>query len=394
MRFLLSGVNVHVLLPVAALLLALSGQNGFAVLAAEPKDAAAQGQASPGGKGGHEGHDHATEGKAEARKPDADAEHAGHDHAKKEPEGKDEHKDEEPHEDHADEKGSDEDHGDEGGKDEHGHDEASAARLSVDKLSHAGVTFAPAESGHVDDGVQLLGTVRPDGDRLAHITARFPGIVREVRASVGDSVRAGDILAIVESSESLAPYELKTLIGGTIIEKHLTRGEAVDRERQAFIVADLSNVWVQLSIYQNDLERVSVGDRVHVRAGQEEAVAEGVITYITPGVDDKTRTATARVTLPNPDRRWRPGMFVVAYVLTPHPSEVIVPTSAIQQIEGKSVVFVAEDDEVEPRTVTLGHRGETVVEVLTGLRAGERVASTNTFLLKAELGKSEAEHEH
>ena len=123
-------------------------------------------------------------------------------------------------------------------------------------------------------------------------------------------------------------------------------------------------------------------------------MAEGTITYITPGVDDETRTATARVTLDNAARQWRPGMFVVAYALTPHPAEVVVPATAIQSLEGKSVVFVAEKEEVAPREVTLGHRGETVVEVLTGLKVGERVAATNTFLLKAELGKSEAEHSH
>jgi cobalt-zinc-cadmium efflux system membrane fusion protein len=284
-------------------------------------------------------------------------------------------------------------HGD-GEKDEHGHDEHSAARLSLEKLQHAGVTFAVAEAGHVDDGVQLLGTVRPDGDRLAHITPRFAGIVRDVRASVGDVVEPGQILGVIESSESLAPYDLKTLIGGTIIEKHLTRGEAVDRDRQAFIVADLSRVWVHLSVYQKDLKRVAIGDRVHVRASQEDAMAEGTITYITPGVDDETRTATARVTLDNAARQWRPGMFVVAYALTPHPAEVVVPATAVQTLEGKSVVFVAEKDEVAPREVTLGHRGETVIEVLTGLKVGERVAATNTFLLKAELGKSEAEHSH
>lgn len=278
--------------------------------------------------------------------------------------------------------------------DEHGHHDRESSSLSVKALEHGGVTFTEADSGHVDDGVELLGTARPNGDHLAHITPRFPGIVREVRANVGDNVKAGAVLAVIESSESLSTYELKTLIDGTIIAKHLTRGEAVDREKQAFVIADLSTVWVNLSIYQKDIERVRVGELVHVKASQESAVAEGTITYLTPGLDDRTRTATARVVLPNPDRRWRPGMFVVAYVLSPHPAGVVVPSSAIQTLEGQTVVFVAEGDQVEPRPVVLGHRGKTVVEIVSGLRTGERVAATNTFLLKAELGKSEAEHDH
>ena len=327
--------------------------------------------------------DHADHREGEGKEP---AGHAGEKHEDEHKHGEDKHDD---HGDHGDEKkGS----GDPNGHDERGHGEA--AELSAEKLEHAGVTFTEVGPGHVDDGVQLLGTVHPNGDRLAHITPRFPGIVRESQKKVGDVVRTGEVLAVVESSESLAPYELKTLIDGTIIEKHLTRGEAVDRDKQAFVVADLSSVWVELSIYQRDLERVRMGDTVRVRAGDKGAAAEGSIAYITPGVDETMRTATARVVLPNPEGRWRIGTFVEAFVVSPHAAALVVPTAAIQTLEGKSVVFVAEGDRVEPRTVTLGHRGETLIEVLSGAESGDRVATANSFLLKAELGKSEAEHAH
>lgn len=343
----------------------------------------------------HEGHDHGAQGdhgeqkvqgaQEESGKGEEESEHEAHgDHeGHGEAEEKGEHGDHEGHGE-AEEKGG---HGEHAGED-------AQSGLSVAKLLHAGVVFASAESAHVDDGVQLLGTIRPDGDRLAHVTPRFPGIVREVRVVAGAEVQAGDVMAVLESSDSLAPYELKALIAGTVIEKHLTRGESVDRDKQAFVVADLSTVWVNLSVYQKDLERVRVGDRVQVRAPQGETASEGTITYITPGVDEDTRTATARVALPNTDRRWRPGMFVVAYALALHPADLVVPTSAIQTLEGRTVVFVAVGDAVEPRPVVLGHRGETVVEVLDGLQRGERVATQNTFLLKAELGKNEAKHEH
>lgn len=282
-------------------------------------------------------------------------------------------------------------HDEEDGHGEQGHGEA--AELSIDKLERAGVTFSTVGPGHVDNGVQLLGTVRPNGNQLAHITPRFPGIVRESKKNVGDTVRAGDLLAIVESSESLSTYELRTLIDGTIIERHLTRGEAIDRERQAFVVADLSTVWVELSVYQRDLDRVRVGQTVRVRIGTDGPQAEGTIDYITPGVDESMRTATARVVLPNPEGWWRLGSFVEAYAVSPDPAPLVVPNTALQTLEGKSVVFVAEKDHVEPRAVTLGHRGETLVEVVSGLTAGERVATANSFLLKAELGKGKAEHE-
>lgn len=287
----------------------------------------------------------------------------------------------------------------EGHQDEHGHDEGEDAtdkfeHVSADKLEHAGVSFSAVGPGHVDDGVQLLGTVRPNGDRLAHITPRFPGIVRESKRNIGDTVKAGEVLAVVESSESLSPYELKTLIDGTIIEKHLTRGEAVDRDKQAFIIADLSSVWVELSVYQRDLEHVQIGETVRIRSGEKGPQAEGTVTYITPGVDERMRTATARVVLPNPEGQWRLGSFVEAYAVSPHAAALVVPATAIQSLEGKSIVFVAEKERVEARPVTLGHRGETLVEVLGGLTDGERVATVNSFLLKAELGKGAAEHDH
>lgn len=332
---------------------------------------------------------------------DEHADHAGHDEddarkgAKHEAEAK--HGEEHGKEKHGEKGHDDHDEEKEGSGDAHGHDEdghGDAAELSAEKLEHAGVTFGEVGPGHVDDGVQLLGTVHPNGDRLAHITPRFPGIVRESQKKVGDIVRTGEVLAVIESSESLAPYDLKTLIDGTIIEKHLTRGEAVDREKQAFVIADLSSVWVELSVYQRDLERVRVGDTVRVRSGDEGPQAEAAIAYITPGVSESMRTATARVVLSNPGGRWRIGTFVDAFVVSPHAAALVIPTAAIQNLEGKSVVFVADGGRVEPRTVTLGHRGETLVEVLSGVQAGERVATANSFLLKAELGKGEAEHAH
>ncbi|MGD9724324.1 MAG: efflux RND transporter periplasmic adaptor subunit [Pirellulales bacterium] len=282
------------------------------------------------------------------------------------------------------------------GDDEHnGHDDNDhVIRLTPDQLAAFGVTLATAGPGRIDHGVELLGEVRPNGDTLAHVVPRFPGIVRQVRKSIGEDVRAGEVLATVESNESLAPYEIKTLVAGTIIERHITPGEAVDRDKQAFTIADLSAVWVDLAVYQKDLDHVRVGQSVLVRTGAGKAEAEGRISYIAPIVNEPTRTATARVLLHNPERSWRPGLFVTARILDPIQASVVVHRSAIQTLAGQSTVFVAHEGGFEPRPVTLGRMGDTMIEVLSGLSAGERYAATNSFLLKAELGKGEAEHEH
>lgn len=276
----------------------------------------------------------------------------------------------------------------------HDHDDEAGGRvrLTADQMREFGVAVATAGPGTVDLGLELPGEVRPNDDRLAHIVPRFPGIVKEVRKSIGDTVRAGDVLAVVESSESLATYQLTTLMDGTIIEKHLTRGEAVDREKQAFAIADLSTVWIDCSVFQKDLDRVGVGKRVRVAAGANGPEAEGTISYVTPVVDQPTRTATARAVLGNQDGRWRPGMFVTVRVLAPIDVAVAVLHAALQTLGPGQVVFVETDAGFAPRPVKVGRAGGKYAEIVSGLAAGERYVSANAFLVKAELGKGSAEH--
>lgn len=299
-------------------------------------------------------------------------------------------KSEEHHEEHQEGEGG---HAEEGA-DAHDEEAPEVVALNAEQIAAAGIEVAAAGPGAIDSGTELLGEVHPNGDRLAHIVPRFPGIVREVRKNAGDLVKAGDVLAIIESSDSLAPYSLKTLIDGIVLAKHLTRGEAVDREKQAFVVADLSSVWVDLSVYQKDLERIAMGQRVRIHAVNEGPDAEGEISYLTPAVDQVTRTATARVVLANPARKFLPGMFVTAHTLDTAEAAVVVPREAIQTFEGRTSVFVETPSGFAPRPVTLGREGESRIELLSGLAAGERIAVANTFLLKAELAKAEAEHEH
>jgi len=136
--------------------------------------------------------------------------------------------------------------------------------FTIAEFQAHGVTLATAGAGDVDVGVQLPGEVRPNGDRIAHLAPRFAGIVREVRKNVGDRIRVGDVLAIVES-ETLAPYEMRAAVEGVVVDKHIAPGEAASRDDAAFIVADLSEVWVEINVYQTALPQVHVGP-VRMRA--------------------------------------------------------------------------------------------------------------------------------
>ena len=280
-------------------------------------------------------------------------------------------------------------HGDHGDEHADEHDD-NAVKLSPEEMAEFSVTVAAAGRGRISTYVVLPGEVRPNADRVAHLVPRYAGIVKEVRKQIGDTVAIGDVLAVIESSESLTSYELKTLLAGTIIAKHVTRGEAVTRDTQAFVIADLSAVWIELSVYQRDLARVAVGQAVLISTGHHLPDVASEITYVSPVVDQHTRTALARVVMDNSNASWRPGMFVTGRVVVEEADvPIAVPLTALQTTAGRSIVFVQDDDGFEPRQLTLGRTSATHTEVLSGLKAGERYVANGGFILKAELGRAE-----
>jgi cobalt-zinc-cadmium efflux system membrane fusion protein len=275
------------------------------------------------------------------------------------------------------------------------HDEHGAVRLTAAEREEFGIEVATAGPGTIETYVTLPGEVRPNADRLAHLVPRYPGVVAEVRARIGDRVEKGDVLALIESDESLSPFQLRTLISGTVIAKHITLGEALSRDQDAYVVADLDTVWVDLTVYQRDVGHVRVGQPVRLHVGHEPAEDDAAVAYVTPVLDERTRTATARVVLPNPRGAWRPGMFVTARVRVGREEVgVVVPRSALHTLEDETIVFVERDEGLEPAPVRLGLVGETHAEIVDGLAAGDRYVSRGGFTLKAELGKSGFGHGH
>lgn len=197
-----------------------------------------------------------------------------------------------------------------------------------------------------------------------------------------------------EKDTDYSRYEIKAPFAGTVIEKHITLGEVVNPDTSSFVLADLSDVWIDATVYPQDIPHVALGRPVIVSAAGTD-VHRGEITYVSPKVDEETRTGMARVVLPNADGHWRPGMFVRAdLVVSDEDVAIVVPNSAIQTIENQTVVFVEEHDEFKKRPVLIGRTTGNQSEVLKGLNPGERFAASGTFILKAELGKAEAEHVH
>lgn len=191
-----------------------------------------------------------------------------------------------------------------------------------------------------------------------------------------------------EPEDRLVCYDLTAPAAGEVIAQQLTRGELVTEETDAYVVADLGTVWVDLSVYPKDVGRVRPGLRAIVATGDGLA-AEGRITYVAPAVDAETRAGLARVSLPNPQGAWKPGMFVNGEVVIDEVKvAVLVPRTALLDVEGRTVVFVREGDAFEARPVTVGHGNELRVELTAGLAAGEDYAAEGGFGLKAHLAKS------
>ncbi|MGB2979806.1 MAG: efflux RND transporter periplasmic adaptor subunit [Candidatus Zixiibacteriota bacterium] len=280
--------------------------------------------------------------------------------------------------------------------DEHDHDEhQDVVHLSDAEMEEFGIEVDVAGPGKLHIEIVVPGEVAVNYDKLAHIAPRFPGVVTEVGKHIGDYVRRGEVLAVIESNEGLVPYEVKSFINGTVLEKHMTLGEVHSEDVAAFVIADLDTVWINLGIYQMHLPKVAVGQKVIISAGQGVPDAKGVVSYISPSVDEHTRTATARVVLPNRGGQWRPGLFVGG-TITVEETEVavLVPKSALQTMEGQTVVFVEAQKSFKAQPVEIGRTKDTSAEVLSGLMPGQKYVSKGGFVLKAELLKGAFGDEH
>jgi len=277
-------------------------------------------------------------------------------------------------------------HGEEEGRDEHG--EEAVVQLTTEEMKEFGIEVGTAEGGTLHIYTTLPGEIVANQDHVAHVVPRFPGIVTDVRKQLGDHVEKGEVLAIIESNESLVEYQMKALIDGIVIDKHITLGEVLGEDDEAYVVADLSTVWVNLSVYQEDLPDVRTGLTAVISAGHDIPDVTAKISYVGPVVDEHTRTGLARVVLSNKKRFWRPGLFVTGRILISEEMvPLLVPETALQTIEDETCVFIETNEGFEPQPVGIGRRNDTHVEIVSGLTAGQRYVTRGGFTLKAELSK-------
>ena len=219
---------------------------------------------------------------------------------------------------------------------------------------------------------------------------------RQKLASLGVSASTSTSASTSASAAgNLTRYEIRSPIDGVITDKKIAVGEVLKDDANIFVVADLSTVWVELTVYAKDLNVVQLGQRATVKAIPFAAQAQGQVAYVGALVGEQTRAAKARLVLPNPKGLWRPGLPVNVELVA---DEVEVPLAisadAVQSLRDSAVVFGRYGKQFEARTVKLGRSDGKMIELLGGLEPGERYASRNSFLIKADIGKAAASHDH
>jgi len=219
--------------------------------------------------------------------------------------------------------------------------------------------------------------------------------MQEARIAVANANQKLLALGATPGSSALGRYELRAPFDGMVVEKHISLGESVGEAVNVFTISDLSTVWAEISVAASNLNLVRVGEQVKIRSSAFDQIATGKVSYVGSLIGAQTRTATARVTLTNPDRIWRPGLFVnVELVASETEAPVTVAADAVQTVEDKPTVFLRVPGGFLPQHVQTGRSDGKRVEIVGGLKPGTAYAASGSFVVKSQQGKSSATHTH
>jgi len=274
-------------------------------------------------------------------------------------------------------------------------DDADGTVIAADIAEASGIRVAPAAAGTIADEHEVQGLLTPVDGRVAQVAARYPGPIRSLAVNVGDRVRAGQTLATVESNLSLSSYSVNAPIPGVVLARNASIGGIAAEGTPLFEIADLSSLWVDLHIFGSDAGHIVPGAPVTVTRLSDGATARTTLERVLPGTATASQSTVARAVLDNDDGLWRPGSAVKARItVEQQPAALVVPLAALQVLEGRDVVFVRNGDRYTAHPVRLGKRDGRQVEVLEGLDAGDAVVVEQSYLIKADIEKAGASHEH
>jgi len=265
--------------------------------------------------------------------------------------------------------------------------------IAAEIADSAGIKTETAGSATLVTTLTLYGRITADPSRQREVAGRFPGVIQSVQKNLGDSVRAGETLAVVESNESLRTYNVTTPIGGVITARNANPGEQ-SGDRTLFTIVDPSAVVAELAVFPADRARVRPRAQVVVRSTQSAFTASGQVDRIEMQTA-ANQSVTVRVSLDNSTGEFLPGAFVTADVeVATRQVPLAVKTSALQPFRDFTVVFEQVDNTYEVRMLELGETQGEYAEVLGGLEPGAKYVTENSYLIKADVEKSGASHDH
>jgi len=266
-------------------------------------------------------------------------------------------------------------------------------RISPEMAEAFGIGTMIAGPATLAETITAYGSIAPNPERVREVSARFDGAIQSVNVALSQMVRQGQQLATIESNESLQSYTITAPISGIIMERAANSGEQTNG-RRLFTIVDTSSVWAELAIFPSDRARVAVGSDVEIAPATGGEGIMGSISFLSP-VANANQSITARVPLDNSDGRWALGTYVNASIKV---AEIEVPLavkrSGLQSFRDFTVVYAQIGDEYEVRMLELGRQDDEWIEVLGGLRPGTRYVTENSYVLKADVEKSGASHDH
>jgi cobalt-zinc-cadmium efflux system membrane fusion protein len=267
-------------------------------------------------------------------------------------------------------------------------------RIAPEMAESLGVETEIAKAAILAELVTVYGRVRTNPERVREIRARFDGVVRDVHAHVGQSVRQGDNILSIESNESLNRYTIAAPISGVITQRDANPGEQTSG-RLLMTITDTSSVWVDLSVFPVDREGVVIGSSVSITPALGGAPIAGAVSMIETTADPHDQSVVARVALESAGAQLLPGTFVEAEVnVGMHEVPLAVNRMGLQTFRNHRVVYARVGDVYEVRPLELGREAGEWVEVLGGLEPGTEYVTANSHLIKADIEKSGAAHNH
>jgi membrane fusion protein, heavy metal efflux system len=265
--------------------------------------------------------------------------------------------------------------------------------LSERSVQKAGIELQQTQPGQIHTQLHLFGVVAPVPEQQYQVGAAYAGVVQQLAVKVGDKVAKGQLLATVQNPVSLKNYNVFAPASGEVTAKYVSVGTKVS-EQPIVEISDFSSIYIEMSAFPSDTEQLKLGQEFLVKDlhGHQSAVSQ--ISYIAPQMTGG-HIARARGVLANPDGHWRPGMHVKTDVtVATVDAALVIKKSALQLWNGKTVIFIKVGDVFEIRMPELGRADDTQVEVLSGVPLGVQYATTNSFILKADVMKSGASHDH